>query len=280
MSRPTASINNPKQPLGEGGGRMVSGKEVRFNRITDRGRMICIPMDHGLSMGPIKGLEDMRDIIEKVEAGGATAIIVHKGIIRMLEKPPRMGLIMHISGSTSLGVPSWKVRVGSVEEAILLGADGVSVHVNIGGEDEPWMLEKLGEVADECDRWGMPFLAMMYPRGKNIKDPMDPEVIAHVTRIGGELGADIVKTTYTGDPDSFKRVVKSCPSPVVIAGGPKMDTDRAVLEMVAGAMEAGAIGVTFGRNVFQHRKPTAIVKALSAIIREGTSVDEALEVME
>mgnify|MGYP000400858412 CR=1 FL=1 len=258
---------------------MVSGKEVRFNRITDRGRMICIPMDHGVSMGPVKGLVDMEDIIGRVEAGGATAIIVHKGIIRMLKKPPRMGLIMHLSGSTSLGVPNWKVRVGSVEEAILLGADAVSVHVNIGGEREPWMLEKLGRVADECDRWGIPLLAMMYPRGENVKDPMDPGVIAHVTRIGGELGADIVKTTYTGDPDSFREVVKSCPAPVVIAGGPKMDTDRSVLEMVAGAMEAGAIGVTFGRNVFQHRDPTAMVKALSLIIREGASVEEALEVM-
>ena len=258
---------------------MVSGKSVRLSRITDRGRMVCVPMDHGLSMGPIRGLDDIAATIEKVEAGGATAIIVHKGIIRMLEEPRKMGLIMHISGSTSLGVPDWKVRVGSIEEALLLGADGVSVHVNIGGSDEPWMLEKLGETADECDRWGMPFLSMMYPRGENIKDPMDPEVIAHVTRIGGELGADIVKTTYTGDPDTFKGVVKSCPSPVVIAGGPKMDTNLEVLEMVAGAMEAGAIGVTFGRNVFQHKNPTAIVRALSTIIKDGASVDEALEEM-
>ena len=243
--------------------------------------MICVPMDHGVSSGPIKGLEDMELAIKRVEVGGGTAIIVHKGIIKQLKKPPKLGLIMHLSGSTSLGTtPNWKVQVGSVREALFLGADAVSVHVNIGGDHEAEMLSKLGAVADECDQWGVPLLAMMYPRGRNIQNPMDPEVVAHVTRIGGELGADIVKTTYTGDPESFKWVVKSCPSKVVIAGGPKTETSREVLEMVAGAMEAGAIGVTFGRNVFQHSNSVAMLRALSMIIKEGASVEEALRELE
>ncbi len=257
---------------------MVSGKEVRFSRITEEGKMVCVPMDHGLSSGPIEGLIDTESAIRKVEEGGATAVIIHKGIIKALKRPPRMGLIMHVSGSTGLGTtPNWKVGVGSVEEALLLGADGVSVHVNIGGDNEQEMLAEMGYVADECDRWGMPLLAMMYPRGRNIKDPFAPEVVAYVTRIGAELGADIVKTTYTGDTDSFREVVRACSVPVVIAGGPKAETDRMVLEMVAGAMEAGAIGVTFGRNVFQHRNPTAMTRALSVIIKKGVSVEEALE---
>lgn len=256
---------------------MVWGKDVRLARITDGGKMVCVPMDHGLSSGPIKGLEDMELAVKRVEMGGGTAVVVHKGIIKQLEKPPKLGLIMHLSGSTSLGTtPNWKVRVGSVEEALFLGADAVSVHINIGGENEAEMISKLGAVADECDRWGVPLLAMMYPRGKNIQNSMDPEVVAHVTRIGGELGADIVKTAYTGDPDSFKRVVRGCPSKVVIAGGPKAGTEREVLEMVVGAMEAGAIGVTFGRNVFQHSNPVAMLRALSMIIKEGASVEEAL----
>ncbi len=257
------------------------GKEVRLNRITEQGKMVCVPMDHGLSSGPIEGLINIDSAVRKVEEGGATAVILHKGIIKALKRPPRLGLIMHVSGSTSLGTtPNWKVGVGSVEEALLSGADGVSVHINIGGDNEQEMLTEIGFTADECDRWGIPLLAMMYPRGRNITDPFDPEVVAHVTRIGGELGADIVKTTYTGNPDSFREVVRACPVPVVIAGGPKADTDRTVLEMVAGAMEAGAIGVTFGRNVFQHRDPTAMTKALSLIIKEGTSVKEALEELE
>ncbi|MEM2339303.1 MAG: 2-amino-3,7-dideoxy-D-threo-hept-6-ulosonate synthase [Nitrososphaerales archaeon] len=260
---------------------MVFGKEVRINRITCNGKMLCIPMDHGVSMGPVKGLDEIHNTIEKIERGGATAILIHKGIIRSLKKPVNCGLIMHLSASTDLGPsPNRKVWVSSVEEAIKLGADAVSVHVNIGCDEEPEMLVKLGSVADDCDEWGIPLIAMMYPRGKYIKDPRNSDVAAHVARVGAELGADIVKTPYTGDPDSFKKVVKGCPVPVVIAGGPKAETDREILEMAKGAMEAGAMGVTFGRNVFQHSNPTAIVKALHLIIMKNASVEEALKELE
>ena len=259
---------------------MLLGKKIRLKRILENGKMLCIPMDHGLSSGPLKGIENMDKIIQKIELGGATSTVLNKGIIKSLNHLPNLGLIMHLSGSTSLGnTPNWKVKVGDVKEALKLGADGVSVHINIGGDNEPEMLSKLAEIANESDTWGVPFLAMMYPRGENLKSPHDPETIAHVTRIGAELGADIVKTTYTGDPDSFRLVVESCPVPVVIAGGPKMNSDTEVLEMVEGAMEAGAIGVTFGRNVFQHKNPTSIVKALSMLIKQKTSVNEALEAL-
>ncbi|MEM4311745.1 MAG: 2-amino-3,7-dideoxy-D-threo-hept-6-ulosonate synthase [Nitrososphaerales archaeon] len=259
---------------------MVFGKEVRLNRITKQGKLLCVTMDHGVSSGPIRGLEDMGSIIEKIQEGGATAFLVHKGIIRSLKFCPSIGIIMHLSGSTSLGLaPNLKVRVSSVEEGIRLGADAISVHINIGCKEEPLMLEKLGNVADECDKWGIPFLAMMYPRGENIKEETDANVVAHVARVGAELGADIVKTVYTGSPDTFKQVVKSCPVPVAIAGGPKAKSDKEVLEMAKGAMEAGAIGVTFGRNIFQHDNPKAMVKALEAIVIKGYSVNESLEVL-
>lgn len=259
---------------------MVSGKEVRLNRITDDGRMLCVPMDHGVSSGPIRGVEDPEKTIHQVEKGGATSVITHKGIIRSLTHPRKLGLIMHLSASTSLGsTPNWKTRVGGVEEAVSLGADAVSVHINVGGDREPEMLSKMGAVAASCERWGMPLLAMMYPRGENLDDPYDPQVVAHVTRIGGELGADIVKTPYTGDPDSFETVVRGSPVPVVIAGGPKAETDVEVLSMVEGAVEAGAVGVTFGRNVFQHSSPAALVRSLSHIIKDGLSSEEALEVL-
>jgi fructose-bisphosphate aldolase/2-amino-3,7-dideoxy-D-threo-hept-6-ulosonate synthase len=237
-------------------------------------------MDHGVSSGPIQGITDIHGVMQAIGDAGATAIIIHKGIITSLKKPLRIGLIMHLSASTSRGTsPNWKAKVGTVEEALFLGADGVSVHVNIGGEREVEMLSKLGLVSEKCNRWGMPLLAMMYPRGRNVKDPFDPEVVAHVTRIGAELGADIVKTNYTGDPDSFKTVVEGCPAPVVIAGGPKTETDEQVLQMVAGAIEAGAIGVTFGRNIFQHQIPASLVRALSSIIRMDITVEEALEMI-
>jgi fructose-bisphosphate aldolase/2-amino-3,7-dideoxy-D-threo-hept-6-ulosonate synthase len=141
------------------------------------------------------------------------------------------------------------------------------------------MLATLGSVAWECDSLGMPLLAMMYPRGPNIKNPHDAELVAHAARLGAELGADVVKTNYTGDADSFREVVAGCPVPVIIAGGPKADTARDVLRMVHGSLKAGGAGLSIGRNVFQHEYPTKMVKALSALVHQGASVDEALKIL-
>ncbi|MCX8187709.1 MAG: 2-amino-3,7-dideoxy-D-threo-hept-6-ulosonate synthase [Nitrososphaeria archaeon] len=260
---------------------MVWGKDVRLSRVLYRGRMLCVPMDHGVSSGPMKGIDRIHDTIRKVDEGGVTAIIVHKGIIKSLPKPIKAGLIMHASGSTSLSTsPNWKVLVGTVEEAIRLGADAVSLHINIGNKDEQSMLSKLGMVADECDEWGMPLIAMMYPRGENVKNPNDPEVIAHVARVGAELGADVVKVPMpSSNPDEIRLITGSCPVPVVAAGGPKMDDDVKVLELAHAVIEAGGAGVTFGRNIFQHERPDVMVRALRAIIIDGRSIEEALEIL-
>ena len=138
-----------------------------------------------------------------------------------------VGLIIHLSGSTSLSpYPNAKTLVCTVEEALKLGADALSIHINIGNGSEREMLADLGRVAREAREWGMPLLAMMYPRGEKIKDEFDPQVIMHVARLGAELGADIVKVSYTGSVESFRKVVAGCPVPVVIAGGPKMNSDR------------------------------------------------------
>ncbi len=259
---------------------MVFGRDVRLNRITRKGRIICVTLDHGVSSGPLQGLENVGETISKVEEGGATAILIHKGVIRSLPQPLRTGIILHLSGSTSEGMaPNRKMQISTVEEAVRLGADAVSVHINIGGKEEPEMLEQLGRVSDECDRWSYPCIAMMYPRGETVKNPHDPEKVALAARVGAELGADIVKTVYTGDPDSFREVVHGCPVPIAIAGGPKTKTEREAFEMVRGALDAGAIGVTFGRNIFQHSDPTRMVKALSILVMENAGVDEALEVL-
>ncbi len=257
------------------------GKRIRLERIIDRKskRTVIVPMDHGLSMGPIAGLEDMTSIINKIAAGGANAVVLHKGIIRAGHRGygKDLGLIIHLSGSTSLGPnPNSKVPVATVEEAISLGADAVSVHVNVGAENEPEQLQALGETAEICATWGIPLFAMMYPRGPKIKNPHDPELVAHAARVGAELGADIIKTVYTGNINTFQKVIRGCPVPVVIAGGPKMATPRDVLKMAEDAIKTGAIGVSIGRNVFQHRNPTAMTQALSRIVHEGVSVGRAM----
>jgi fructose-bisphosphate aldolase/2-amino-3,7-dideoxy-D-threo-hept-6-ulosonate synthase len=258
---------------------LVSGKEVRLSRITHNGRMLCIPMDHSLTMGPIAGLEKTEETIGQIARGGATAFLVQKGIIKSLKRPVPIGMIIQLSASTSIGMyPNRKVLIASVAESVRLGVDAVSIHVNIGGKEEPEMLQQLGMISDECDTHSVPFIAMMYPRGENIKDPSDPEVVAHVARIGAEAGADVVKTVYTGSPETFREVVRKCPVPVVMAGGSKAESDEALLRMTKGVMEAGAMGVTYGRNVFQHKSPLLITRALKRIVIDKASVEEAMEV--
>ncbi len=262
----------------------MSGKDIRLERIINRdtGKSVIIPMDHGVSVGPILGITNMKEAMSQVAEGGASAVVVHKGVVGRGHRKsgPDMGLIVHLSASTSLSPePNAKTLVCTVEEAINLGADGVSVHVNIGTKHEKDMVTDMANVARKAAEWGIPFLAMIYPRGENIKDEYDVDAVKHAARLGAELGADVVKVSYTGSPDSFRKVVEGCHIPVIIAGGPKMESDREILEMVKGAMEAGASGTSIGRNVFQHKNPTKIVRALCMLVHENASVDQALAFM-
>jgi fructose-bisphosphate aldolase / 2-amino-3,7-dideoxy-D-threo-hept-6-ulosonate synthase len=255
---------------------MVFGRDIRLNRILRDGKMVCIPMDHGITNGPISGLENVHKVIYDYQDAGLTCVLINKGIIKSMPRAPKIGLIAHLSASTVLGPsPNRKVLVGNVEEAIRLGADAVSIHLNIGSKEEPEMLQKLGIISDQCDEWSVPLVAMMYPRGENIKDPHNPGIVAHAARIGAEGGADMVKTVYTGDIDSFRDVVKSCPVPIVIAGGPKATSDAEIMQLCYDAMEAGAKGITFGRNIFQHKDPFLIIRLLKEIVISGKTPEEA-----
>lgn len=249
----------------------MNGKLMRMRRIVDpeTGKTVIVPMDHGVTLGPIRGMTDMSDSIKKIANGGGTCIVVHKGIARSLdpETMGSMGLIIHLSASTSLGTePDLKTLVGDVYDALKLGADAVSIQVNLGGQYEDDMLEQLGEISSQCMEMGVPLLAMMYPRGENIKSQFEVDAVKHCARVGAEIGADIVKTNYTGTIDSFREVVEGCPVPVVIAGGPKMDSEKALLDMVRDAMLAGAKGVSIGRNVFQHNNIASITRKLADIV--------------
>ena len=258
------------------------GKNVRMERIIDRksGNAVIVPMDHGISIGPIPGLIDMKQTVSDVVEGGATAVLMHKGIVPQGHRTSGhdVGLILHLSASTDIGVNSnSKVLVATVEEALKMGADAVSMHINVGAESEPQMLSDLGMVSRQCSEWGMPLIVMAYPRGPKIKNSFDPDAVAHAARVAMELGADIVKCSYTGDIDSFRDVVKGTMVPVVIAGGPKMESDMDILNMVHDSMEAGGHGVSIGRNVFQNNNVQGIMKAISSIVLDGYSVDEAAQ---
>jgi predicted phospho-2-dehydro-3-deoxyheptonate aldolase len=259
---------------------MNSGKTRRLRRIMQQdNRTVIVPMDHGVTIGPIQGITNMQEITTKLVEGNADAILVHKGIAKRIDTG-QAGLIVMLSGMSNLSPNlNAKVQVCSVQEAIRIGADAVSVHVNVGAQDEDKMLQNLGKVSEECDLFGLPLLAMMYPRGPKIENEHLPEVVAHAARIGAELGADIIKTNYTGDIETFKTVIESCPVPVVIAGGPKCKSNQEILETTYDSLKAGAAGLSIGRNVFQCENPTQIVKALAAIVHENLTVEQALKLL-
>ena len=258
---------------------MNAGKTRRLRRIMQQdNHTVIVPMDHGVTVGPIQGITNMQHITNQLIKGKVDAILVHKGIAKRIDVG-NAGLIVQLSGMSNLSPNvNGKVQVCSVQEAIRIGADAVSVHVNIGAQDEDKMLQNLGKVSDECDIYGIPLLAMMYPRGPKIQNENAPDMVAHAARIGAELGADIIKASYTGNIETFKVVVESCPVPVVIAGGPKCKTLQEVLQTTSDSMKAGAAGLSIGRNIFQCDNPTQIAKALSAIVHENASVEQALKI--
>jgi predicted phospho-2-dehydro-3-deoxyheptonate aldolase len=263
---------------------VMIGKKIRLERIINRDshRTVIVPMDHGVTVGPIEGLADMRTAVGNVVNGGANAILMHKGIVRAGHRGSGkdVGLIIHLSGGTSLSPdPNAKELVCSVEEAVKLGADAVSIHINLGAETDNEMLGQLGYISERCLEWQMPLVAMMYTRGQKIENEYDVKYVKHAARVGAELGADIVKVPYTGSVESFAEVVNGCPVPVVIAGGEKMDSDEDIFRMVEGALEAGAAGLSIGRNAFQHKDPTKMVYALSQIVHKNNTVEQAMDIL-
>jgi len=263
---------------------MHIGKAIRLERIFNRNTMrtIIVPMDHGVTVGPIAGLEKMRDTVTNLVAGGANAGLVHKGQVKLGHRMQGrdFGCIVHLSAGTCLSpFPNVKRLVTTVEEAIRIGADAVSVHVNLGDETEGQMLMDLGRVAASASEWGMPLLAMVYARGPKVPDEYDPDIVAHCARVGAELGADVVKVNYPGSPETFARVVEGCCVPVVIAGGPKLDSDRDLVQMVHDSIQAGGSGLSVGRNIFQHANPAKIVGALNKVVHEDWTVDAAMELL-
>ncbi len=256
------------------------GKEIRLERIMDRntGRSVIIPMDHGFTLGQIEGLRDMTRIVSEVSEAGANAIVLHKGMVKGGHRKHGrdIGLIVHLSASTSLNPdPNDKVLVCTVEEAVALGADGVSIHINLGAPHESRMIESAGEVVRECNRWGMPLLIMIYPRGEGI-DPTSPQAIGHCVRVAEELGADLIKTNYTGDPESFRQITDACSVPVMVAGGEK-GGDVETLSTIREAVHAGAAGVCMGRNAFQRENPRQFVRAICRVVHDEVDPAQALE---
>ena len=256
---------------------MTTGTSARLARIGTDGKYLIVPMDHGITLGAVKGLKDIESTIDAVTRGGADSVLTQRGIApRVHPNKNGKGYIVHLNASTTIGPDENDKRIiGTVEDAIRAGADAVSLHLNVGSQYEPKQIEDLAELTSEAERYGMPVLAMAYARGPGV-DGSDAEALGHAVRLAEELGADVIKTGYSGDAESFQHVVESASKPVVIAGGAK-GTDRETLSAVRGTMDAGAAGVSMGRSIFQHDDPRAITAAVSAIIHDDAGIEEAIE---
>jgi len=270
------------------------GKRIRSSRFLNQrtNRAVIVPMDHGLPLGPITGLTDPAETFQKIIEGGADAVLMAPGQVRIClngflgKGAPALILRLDWTNLFRRVLPATtgsEVLIATVEDAVRYGADGVITYLFIGYEKDEAEASNLGNVAliaRECERYAMPYIVEPMARGKRVEgNEYNPEYVKLHVRMAAEVGADYIKTDYTGDPDSFREVVRGCPVPILIAGGPKVETTREALEMAKGALDAGAVGVIFGRNVFQAYDPCGMVKALRLVVHEGADVEEALKVL-
>lgn len=250
-------------------------RRVRLNRLfrNNPQRTLIVPLDHPLTDGPQPGGgSGLNALVGRLAMNGADAVVLHKGNVRFVDPTwfKQLALVVHLSASTGHAPdPDDKVLVGTVEEALRLGADAVSVHVNLGSRQEARQLEDLATVAKACDRWNVPLMAMMYPRGPRITNPADPALVAHAVTVAVELGADLVKSYYVGSDAEMLRLTEVCPVPVVVAGGKQIDDEEALMAFVDAAMRGGAAGLAMGRNIFLSPDPGALTRRLAERVHGG-----------
>jgi DhnA family fructose-bisphosphate aldolase class Ia len=263
------------------------GKKIRLNRLInpDTGRCLICALDHGIT-SPIflEGLFDTRARAREAISGGANVLMLSRGMAKQVsgEFKPETSLALMLSASAA-GRPGGPIvtRIGSVDEALRLGADAVVCYVALEGEDEDRMISYASSIGEACDTLGMPFIAEAeFPNAYQTVDEQTSEYgvdyLKRNARLCAELGADIVKVNWSGDKESFADIVRAAGVPVVVAGGVVIDDEEFLVRM-AEAVEVGAIGCSVGRNVFQHDNPEAMMCAIRRVMAEGMAPSEALE---
>jgi fructose-bisphosphate aldolase/2-amino-3,7-dideoxy-D-threo-hept-6-ulosonate synthase len=263
------------------------GKSMRLKRVIDpAGVSLICALDHGMTSPTF--LEPLADIAARTAetvAGGANVIMMSKGMVRLAEPAfsPTTSLALLLSASANpADAQPEVVQVAQVEEALRLGADAVVLFTALGGAAEPRMIRTLADVGRECAALGVPLIAeaefpTTYAQVEELKEQYGFEYLRRNVRLCAELGADIVKTNWPGDEDLFGRLVEAAGGiPLVLAGGSRLQ-DRELLWRMERATAAGGIGCSVGRNIFMHRSPEAITRALSRVIRERWSAAKAFE---
>lgn len=245
-------------------------------------KSLIVAIDHGSVMNVFPDLIDIEKILEEIVNNGADAFLTTFGIVKNFWNILKdKGVILRIDGGVSFiknGNKSY-TQLFSVEDALGVGADAVACMGLLGTNDESRTLGYLSKIVADAHKWQVPVLAEMIPGGFIKKELHTPENIAISARIGVELGADIIKTEYTKDVDSFKNIVRGVFKPIVVLGGTKSDDPADLLKMVKEAIDLGAAGVAIGRNIWGYSNPGKITAALSNIIHNGASIEEAVEIL-
>ena len=246
----------------------MTGKQRRMRRLLagPENRCLMVPLDHGPWLGPVAGIDRPRQIVASAIAGGATALLLTPGFLREVSDliPPSVGIVLRVSVSAGLSAEArQEIPAVTATTALRLDADAVAVSIFFGRGGEPYLLQWLGELIEQCGGLGMPVVAEMMPPPEQF---YAPEQIAHAARIGMEFGADIVKTNYCGNVASFQQVVAATTVPVIVAGGPSEGGADNTLDVAREAISAGAAGVAFGRRVWQASDPESVVRGLHEVV--------------
>ncbi len=258
---------------------MEWGMKNRLSRLIQKdGRALFLPIDHGYFQGPVHKLEEPGKTVEPL-LPYADGIMLTRGVLRSCIKPSiSKPVILRVSGGTSIigeDLSNEEITT-SVKEAIKLNASAVSASIYVGSKYEHQTLMSLSKLVNECEEYGIPVMAVTAV-GREL-EKREARYLALSCRIAAELGARVVKTYYCRE--NFEKVVKGCPVPVVIAGGPKVESEFEVFSFVYDALQKGAIGVNLGRNIWQNNYPVAMIKAIRAIIHEDATPKEAQQVFE
>lgn len=260
----------------------MSSTAQRMNHIFRQdGKAFILAMDHGANFKVLPALKDIGKIIRETAAAGADAFLSTVGMAdKFGDCFLGKGIILRLDGGVScLSKPGKAMQITATpEDALRLGADAVITMSFPGSTFENEVLSNLARTTLACHSWNLPVTAEALPRGfEKSDDYRTPENITFACRQAVELGADIIKTEYTGDMESFKELTQSVYAPVVILGGAKKVPERELLQEIKDAVDAGGAGVAMGRNIWGHENPARYAAAIAKLIHEGCSVDAALK---
>ena len=265
---------------------MNVGKALRLRRILDpeSGTTVMFAFSHGTSAPEVlPGLERPQAMVEAASKGGANCIFLAPGLIDSLADvlaQTSLGVAVKATATASRGgTPYQEVITASVERALQLGADAVVALIPFAPENEPAVIALTAELGEACGRLNVPFIAEAeYPNSyygtEDFAGAWGVPYLKRSARLCAELGADIVKSNWTGSGESFAEIVEAASVPVVVAGGSRV-SDLDLLENLVAAREAGAIGCSVGRNIFQHPQPERMTRAIAAVFKEGADAHDA-----